>query len=252
MLLDLRGGPTDTLRSLTATVVGPIQAASDSLFGPLRTAALRRADAGELEAQLAQLQDDNRRLQTTNDQLARQLADLPAARAAAEAAQARAEAAVPARAVAADPALGAQAVTLDVGSDDGIVIDSPVLVAGGVVGRVTSVAASTSSVTLVTDPGSAVAVRVRGTSALLQGTGDRHAAGLGYLDPLAEVRVGDRVETLGSDDGWPYPAGLPVGTVAAVSGDLGDLDRVVTVEPTLPLGTLDRVIVLTEAPGGAQ
>ncbi|MFN8125564.1 MAG: rod shape-determining protein MreC [Candidatus Nanopelagicales bacterium] len=248
MFLDLRGGPTDTLRGVTATVVGPAQAASDALFGPVRAAALRRVDADELERQITELQDTNRRLQAANDQLTRQLADDPAARKAAEATQSRAEAAVAARVVAAAPGLATQALTIDVGSDDGVARDAPVLVSGGVIGRVTDVTPSTSTVLLVTDPGSSVAVRVNGNSALLQGTGDRHAAVLSYLDPLADVRVGQRVETLGSDDGKPYPAGLPVGTVSAVSGDLGDLDRVVTVEPALPAGMIDRVIVLTDPP----
>ncbi len=252
MVLDLRGGPTDSARSFVAAVTGPVQTAADSVVGPLRTAALRRVDAAELDDRLTALEDENRRLQAANDQLTRQLADVPAAREAAAAARDRADAAVAGRVVGADPALAAQAVTLDVGSDDGIVVDSPVLVSGGVVGRVTAVAASTSRVSLVTDPGSAVAARVGETSALLQGTGDQHAAVLGYLDPLAEVRVGDRVATLGSDDGWPYPAGLPLGTVTSVTGDLGDLDRVVTVEPTLPGGSLDRVIVLTTTPGGGS
>lgn len=252
MVLDLRGGPTDTLRGVTATAVGPAQAASDALFGPVRAAAVRRVDAQQLQDQLTDLQDRNRRLQAANDQLVRQLDDLPAAKAAATAAQERSDAAVAARVVAADPSLGAHAVTLDAGGDDGVVVDSPVLVAGGVVGRVSAVYPSTSSVTLVTDPSSSVAVRVGGSSALMQGTGDRHSAVLGYLDPLAEVRVGQQVQTLGSDDGWPYPAGLPVGTVSGVSGDLGDLDRVVTVEPAIPMGTLDRVIVLTRPAGGSR
>ena len=198
MLLDLRGGPRH-LAVAPATVVGSIQAASDTLFGPLRTAACQPCGrAGELEAQLAQLQDD--KPPPADDQRSTDPAvgGLPAARRRKQ--QARAEAAVPAR-VAADPAPG-QAVTLDVGSDGGIVIDSQVLVAGGVVGQVTSVAAS-ASVTLVT-----------GRAALLlsgpwdqlpaPGTGTS-TAGLGCLDPLARGAGGDRVETFGSDDELALP-----------------------------------------------
>ncbi len=252
MLLDLRGGPTDLLRSAGAAVGGPLQAVSDAAFGPLRTGEFRRADAEQLQRQVAQLAESNRRLQLENDVLAEQVADNPQSSAAAKRAQEQAESAVAAQVVAADPALGVAAVTIDAGADDGVVIDSPVLVAGGLVGRVTATSPSTSSVLLVTDPGSSVAARVTDNSALVQGVGDRRSADLDYLDPLAEVQVGQTVTTMGSDDGWPYPAGIPVGTVSAVSGDLGDLDRSVTIEPAVGLSTLDHVIVLTRPTDAAR
>ena len=129
--------------------------------------------------------------------------------------------------------------------------DSAVLVAGGLVGRVTSVTPTTSSVLLVTDPASSVAARVGPHAALLQGSGDPHGAHLSHLDPLAEVAVGQRVTTLGSDDGWPYPAGIRVGTVRSVTGELGDLDRVVSVEPSVTLSAQARRSVPQSRPATA-
>ncbi len=252
MLLDLRGGPTDALRSAGAVVGGPLQSLTDSVLGPVRTGEFRRADTQALQQQVADLEEANRRLQAQSDILAEQLADAPEQRAAASAAQRRVESAVAARVVAADPGLGSAAVTIDVGSADGVVVDSPVLVAGGLVGRVVTTAPTTATVLLVTDPGSSVAVRVGADSALAQGTGDRHSVTLGYLDPLVPVEVGQKVVTQGSDDDWPYPAGLPVGTVRAISGDLGDLDRVVTVEPAAGMSSLDQVIVLTRPTDSAR
>lgn len=246
MLLDLRGGPTDLLRSAGALLGGPVQTASDAVFGPLRTAEFRRDDVEALRQEVAALAEANQRLQTRNDLLDQELADEPEQWAAVARADRRLEAAVAGQVVAADPALGSAAVTLDVGADDGVVADSPVLVAGGLVGRVVEVSASTSSVQLVTDPDSSVAVRVGDLTALAQGTGDRRSVRLDHLDPLADVGVGQPVVTMGSDDGWPYPAGLPVATVNGVVGDIGELDRVVTAEPAAPLTALNHVIVLTE------
>lgn len=245
MLLDLRGGPTDLLRSVGAVVGGPVQSAADQVFGPLRTGEFRRDDVEELRQEVDSLVEANQRLQASNDLLSQELADVPERRAAERDASRRVEGAITAQVVAADPALGTAAVTLDVGADDGIVVDSPVLVAGGLVGRVIDVSVSTSSVLLVTDPDSAVAVRVADLTALAQGTGDRRSVRLDHLDPLADVRVGQPVVTMGSDDGWPYPAGLAVGTVRSVTGDLGELGRTVTVEPAAALTALDHVIVLT-------
>lgn len=246
MLLDLRGGPTDTLRGIGATIGGPLQAMAESAFGPLRTGEFRRADAEELGRQVEALQDANRRLTLENDILAEAATAAVGSERALRWAQERSESAMTARVVAADPALDAGAVTIDIGAQDGVVPDSAVLVAGGLVGRVTSVTPTTSSVLLVTDPASSVAARVGPHAALLQGSGDPHGAHLSHLDPLAEVAVGQRVTTLGSDDGWPYPAGITVGTVRSVTGELGDLDRVVSVEPSVTLSELDHVIVLTE------
>lgn len=252
MLVDLRGGPTDALRVIGGWVGGPLQSAADAVFGPVRSAEFRRGDIEQLRADVADLTERNQRLQTENDLLSQELHDAPADRAAAAEAQRRVESALVARTVAADPALGSGAVTIDAGAEDGVVLDSPVLVAGGLVGRVVRTAPSTSEVLLVTDPASSVAVRMGDQGALVRGTGDRHAARLDFVDPLAPVEVGRRVVTMGSDDGWPYPAGLPVGTVSSVTGELGELDRTVVIEPAVTLSALDRVLVLTRPTDSAR
>ncbi len=249
MLLDLRGGPTDALRAVGAVAGGPVQTAADSVFGPLRTAGFRRADTEQLQQRVAELEEANRRLALRGDALAEQVDDQGAAAAAEQRAADMAQAAVAARVVAGDPALGAAAVTLDAGAADGIVPDAPVLVAGGLVGRVATVSGATSSVLLLTDPASAVAVRVGDHAALVRGTGNPHAALLDHVDPLADLGTGQKVTTLGSDDGWPYPPGLTVGSVRTVSGGLGDLAREITVEPAVTTDTVDHVIVLRPPPG---
>lgn len=249
MLLDLRGGPTDLLRAAGNVIGGPLQAASAAVFGPARTGEFRRADLESLQQEVEQLRDENRRVTARADALAEGLQDLPGAAEVRREAERLAASAVTARVVAADPDTGSARVTLDVGSGDGIVEDAPVLVSGGLIGQVDSVSPATSSVRLLTDPGSEVAGRVGDHAALVRGEGDESAR-LDHLDPLAPVEAGQRIVTLGSADGWPYPAGLPLGSVRDVVGSLGDLDRTVSVEPATRAGAVDHVIVLTPPTGG--
>lgn len=248
MLVDLRGGPTDLLRSVGGAIGGPLQVGAESVFGPLRTGEFRRADIEALQQEVQQLRDENRRAAARADVLAEELRDLPGAQDARREADRLAASAVTARVVAADPDAAAARVTIDVGTGDGVVVAAPVLISGGLIGRIDSVSATTSTVRLLTDPGSEVAGRLGDNAVLVRGTG-AESARLDHLDPLAPVEVGQRIVTLGSAGGWPYPPGLPLGTVRDVTGAVGDLDRTVTIEPTTRSGSVDHVIVLTPPPG---
>ncbi len=250
MLLDLRSGPTDLLRSLGQAVGGPLQEGAGAVLGPVRAGEFRRADLESLQQEVDRLRDENRRTAVRADLLAEKLQELDGAAEARRDADRMARGAVTARVVAAAPGPASAAVTLDVGSGDGIVVDAPVLVSGGLIGKVADVGPATSTVRLVTDPGSDVAGRIGEHAVLVRGEGG-DSARLDHLDPLAPVEVGQRIVTLGSADGWPYPAGLPLGTVREVEGSLGDLDRTVTLEPATRAGTVDHVIVLTPPDGVA-
>jgi rod shape-determining protein MreC len=146
---------------------------------------------------------------------------------------------------------GAQRLTVDVGSRDGISTDLSVVSADGLVGRVVQVGPWTSDVLLLGAQDVAVAVRVgaAGRLGLVGGEGTRgHARGAGELglslvEP-GEVRVGDAVTTLGSPTGRPFVAGLRVGTVTRVDAPSGRLTGTGVVTPAVDLGTLDVVAVV--------
>jgi rod shape-determining protein MreC len=160
---------------------------------------------------------------------------------------------VPARvvgigAVAAD---GAQRLTIDVGSRDGVGADLSVVSGDGLVGRVVEVGPWTSDVLLLGAQDAAVGVRVGGTGrlGLVGGAGTRGQArgagelGLSLVEP-GSVQVGDAVTTLGSPTGRPFVAGLRVGTVTRVDPQSGRLTGTAVVAPTVDLGTLDVVAVV--------
>ena len=145
-----------------------------------------------------------------------------------------------------------QRITLDVGSDDGIEDDRAVVSADGLVGRVSSVAKTSCEVTLVTDPSSVVAARV-GSGVLGTVTGKSPTGVAAH--PPGDVSVvvvaggavarGDRVTTLGSLGGTPYPPGLLIGTVTSVDPASDTRAPTATVRPAIDLTRLDVVGVLT-------
>jgi rod shape-determining protein MreC len=112
-----------------------------------------------------------------------------------------------------------------------------VLDSGGVFGQVARVEQLTSEVILISDPTHEIPVQVNrnGLRTIAVGTGDTRLLKLPYLSTSADVVAGDLVVTSGLGGG--FPAGYPVGTVAAVKRDpaqsLADVD-------VRPAAALDR------------
>jgi rod shape-determining protein MreC len=144
----------------------------------------------------------------------------------------------------------AQQVAIAAGSGSGIRINTPVVSADGLVGRVTNVVSSTAVVTLLTDPDSAVAARdlTSGVSGLI-----RHGQGNTLiLDQVTKeqertVHAGDVIVTQGTRDRrYPdlYPYGIPIGRVISVgTSDIASY-LTVQVEPFASLTSLDSVAAL--------
>lgn len=163
---------------------------------------------------------------------------------------------------------GPERLTLDVGARDGVSVDSTVAAAGGLVGRVVSVAPWTCDVALLGAPDVVVGVRVGDAGRI--GTVSPSGTGGVNTDPgllrlelveQGQLAVGDPVRTLGSVDGRPFVAGVEVGRVVAVDPLGGRATTTASVRPTVDLGSLGLVAVLQSAPrlaprpavtGGAQ
>jgi rod shape-determining protein MreC len=110
-------------------------------------------------------------------------------------------------------------VLVDKGARDGLYVGQAVLDSGGVFGQVARVGELTSEVILVSDPAHAIPVQINrnGLRTIAVGTGDMARLKLPYLPTSADVVVGDLLVTSGLGGG--FPAGYPVGTVAAVKRD---------------------------------
>ena len=142
-----------------------------------------------------------------------------------------------------------QRVVVEAGTNQGIREQAPVLSPDGVlVGQVTRAAASTSVVTLLTDPDSAVSVVDENTSA--RGTlqhGPGNTLSIRYVTKDKRVATGDMIITAGTQNArYPdlYPRGIQVGTVAGVSQTSVDFYKQIQVQPLVDFSSLDSLIVL--------
>lgn len=143
-------------------------------------------------------------------------------------------------------------ITIDRGLMDGVDLNSPVMSAHGVVGRVIAVGPQASRVQILLDKSSAVGVRIertRTTGVVTGKSGYGDAAGpdldLLYVPVLADVEVGDVVVTSGLDR--IHPRGLMVGRVRAVKSGAG-LFKEISVAPAARFEQLEEVMVVRQRP----
>jgi rod shape-determining protein MreC len=164
-----------------------------------------------------------------------------------------------------DPTLWYQTIEIDKGSDDGVALNDPVIGSGdnpgngsgGLVGRVTTVDATVSVVTLITDHSFAVAARVLNgsgdTGVLVPAVGNPNQLLLGSLPSNSQIAQLDPVVTAGFKDGpldSLYPPGLPIGTVSNADQNTLLNNQQVQVAPAADLRHLSFVQVLTRPHGG--
>lgn len=242
LVADVAGSPVGAaVRTGAAAVVGPVQRAL-SAAPPDELARLERENV-RLEAMLAAGRDELARLEATD--------------ALAGSGSVEGRTVVTARVVGTGlSAIGGRSVTLDAGARDGVTVDSTVVAAPGLVGRVVSVGPWTCDVQVLGSTGAVVGVRV-GTVGRLATVGPptasepvarpRGSLTLTFVEP-GNPAVGDLVRTLGSVGERPYAAGLMVGMVSSVDPDrdaaAGQVTRTATVRPAVDVDSLDVVAVL--------
>ena len=248
--LDFRSGAMSGVRSGTEAVFGPVQRGLTAVFAPVGRFFAGIPDIGHSNSRIKELERQNadlRRQLRESPLTGTRAAELQRLGLLAGAGQLRV---VPAAVVSLGPSLGFEwAITIDVGSKDGVKPDMTVINGDGLVGRIKQVSSTSSVVVLLTDPESAVGVRIAGSNqlGLASGTGLRPLS-FSALDPQSGVQVGDRLLT-GPYGGSTYVAGIPVGQVISVSGDdAGSSGRDATIQPYVSVSSLDLVGVILTAP----
>jgi hypothetical protein len=141
-----------------------------------------------------------------------------------------------------DPLSSDHAVTIDVGTRDGVHSNMTVVTDLGLVGNVVRVSETTATVQLLTDPASYVVVRDVRTNV----TGFVSARADGKLNfteisPTSAIRVGDQVVTKGSTDDQPYVPNIPVGEVISVDNTPDAATHTGVVQPYARFDALDLV-----------
>lgn len=164
---------------------------------------------------------------------------------------------IPARVIGKEPGNLFSTLTIDCGSRDGVLVDSPVIAmsegSAGLVGKVTEVYAESALVLPILDPAVYVAARLAESryEGLVNGNGQR--AGnllMRYVDRQARFSVesSDLVVTSGMRS--IYPAGLRIGMVTAIQGRSYESSLEIDLDPIVDFPRLEYVFVLV--PGGAQ
>jgi rod shape-determining protein MreC len=155
------------------------------------------------------------------------------------------------RVIARSPTVWHSAVTVDVGSGDGVRVDDPVISGDGLVGLIASTQPASAQVTLITDHTSAVSAKVLpgGVQGVVRpDVGNPEDLILDFIDSTRDVHGGQAVAT----SGWRaegiaslFPPGLPVGEVTHASIVEQEASQQVHLRPYADLANLDLVQVLT-------
>lgn len=252
---DVRASPVDPLRAAVAAVLGPAEDGAAAALSPITNLPDHFGDVSELR-------DQNEQLETTNAELTSRLRVAEANESRdgallgiARLADTSGYGIVAAQVIGIGPAQSfSRTVSLDVGTSDGVVPDLTVIDADGLVGRVVSATASTSTVLLVVDGKSTTGGRLGNSMELGFLDGDGSLSGDGSLefslvDHTVSPKVGDSVVSWGSRNGAPYIAGVPIGKVTSVHSSPAELTETATIDPYVDFSSLDVVAVVTAVDG---
>jgi rod shape-determining protein MreC len=158
---------------------------------------------------------------------------------------------VTARVISRSPTVWYSNVVINVGSGDGVHVDDPVIAAGGLAGKVSSVTGGQATVTLITDESSAVSAEVMpdGSNGIVRPeVGNPNDMLLDYIAKGAKIRKGDSVVTSGftsSKLDSLFPRDIPIGKVAKVSPSELEQYQRVHIQPYADLRRMNYVQVLT-------
>lgn len=150
-----------------------------------------------------------------------------------------------ARIIAHDPSTWSKSFIIDLGKEDGMEPDSPVIAEQGIVGRVLECSAKYSRVLMISDSDSSVSgvdMRSR-VNGVVQGTG-LGPLRLGFVSPLEDIQVGDKIVSSGL--GGVFPKGYALGTVVKKEISDNRLSMNLELAPAVDLGVLDYVFILPQ------
>lgn len=242
--------PVDPLRTVVGEVIGPVEAGVSATVRPALAVPHFFESRSALRDQVADLKSENDALRTQGNRVDFDRNRLQEYEGLLSSAEDLGNALVPARVI----GIGAaqtfeRTVTIDAGSRAGIRPDLTVVNGDGLVGRVIRVTSTTATVLLIVDADSVVGGRVASTlkNGFLHGQGTLAEEGrldLDLVDPTTVPSRGDTVVTWGSEDGAPYVAGIPVGTVTAVYSSVRDSTQRAEIKPFVDFGALDVVGVV--------
>ena len=249
--LDLRGVSLVTgLRQGTQSVLGPVQRAASSAFGPVGNFFSDIAHLGRTRAQLKSLEAQNSQLRSTLIDRKNIESEIIQLKSVLNLAGTGGYKTVNAKVISQGTSASfSQSITIDVGANAHLTRDMTVICGDGLVGVVKAVYSTTALVMLESDPSFRVGVRIAGSQeiGILSGQGTDKAI-LQLLDSQSTVKVGDVLLARGSQGGKPFVPGVPVGTVTSVPNSAGSVSQLAEVQYFTHLHTLGIVAVVLTPP----
>jgi len=250
--LDFRqgeGGPLGRAKEISVAVVAPIQRGLTTIFRPVGNffasvgeLGSLRSDNAELKARLEAIEQEVREAEALKNDFAAlsRLSELDEPWTSGDF--------VNAQVIGTSPSNYRWARFIDKGSEDGIRKNMAVVNADGLVGKVISVTRGDALVLLLIDPKAAAGARIenRRDTGKIQGNGEDQGLSLDLIGSNSEVFEADEVVTSGQDG--VFPAGIPIGLVDRITGDVRRPDQQIVVEPWVDFTGLDYVRVLLDGP----
>jgi rod shape-determining protein MreC len=256
--LDSRGsGVLNTLRSTVRDMLSPVESVTDEVFNPVRDFFGGVTNYGSLKEENAQLKrkvaglkgkiDRERAVGSQVGELEK-LLDLPTIEDADG---------IAARVIGGSPGNFERTVQVNKGSSSGLAVGQPVVSGDALVGKVTAVAATSATVTLIDDPGLGIGVRlenskVRGIAEGRTGERDMRLTTLEQADlqectksqsPDTCIKKGELVFTSATGDAV-FPPDITVAKIVSIEKVKGELEKTITIEPAANLDDLTYVKVL--------
>lgn len=150
------------------------------------------------------------------------------------------------------PNAALETLLIDKGSANDVVVNTPVVLPEGVVGRVLRLSPHAATVLLITDPNSHIPVvsQTNRTQGVLKGQGPNRSLLMEYVPQGVPVAVGETLVSSGLAD--IFPKGLPVARVISVGRSGSSLFQVIQAVPLFESRQLEEVALLFRPPAGAR
>ncbi len=158
---------------------------------------------------------------------------------------------LPAQIIGRDTSAWFDTAVINRGTLDGVNLNMPIVIDGGLVGRVTAVSPLTAQIDLITRDKSglgAIVGELGESNALgvVRGTGKRDQVEMNYVPGYVAVKAGEVVYTTGQ--GGVYPPGLKLGTITEVRTGSATVPHQIFIRPSAKISSMKEVAVLLYTP----
>ncbi len=246
--LDERGqgsGVIGSARDAARDALAPVQTAVDDVFSPVGDWWDGITRAGSLKSENARLRrrlaEERGRVSTAKEALTeneelKKLAQVPFV---------PGIPVITAEVVAGSPGNFELTAEISKGASSGVAAGMPVVAGEGLVGKVNDASRRRATVLLLTDPSSAVGVRLEKSNVpgVAKGQTGSNLLRLDFIDSSVPVAKGELVFTAGLQDAV-FPAGIPVAKVVSVKKEPGDLTQSILLQPLVDVSRIEFVKVL--------